>query len=215
LTLLQLHNSITPKREDLPTSITPSDVLRRGGVLDAMKKLRDEGLLLHIGFTGIGYPASLAEVIRTGSFEAVQTPFHLLNPSAGYHMPFALDDWNYGKIIPTCARKGMGVLAIRVLAGGALAQNQPSNHTRRTPFFPIKLYESDREQSRRLQAALGPARPLAAEAVRFALAHPKIHSALMGFATEAEIDDAIAAMEDDVPPLGWQEVLDALFPPDR
>ena len=105
----------------------------------------------------------------------------------------------------------MGVLAIRVLAGGALAQNPPSAHTLKTPFFPIDLYERNREQARRLQATLGPARPLADEAVRFALAHPKIHSALIGFADEQQIDDAITAMEADIPPLAWQDVIDAQF----
>lgn len=209
LTLLQLHNSITPCRDDQPTAITPADVLGRHGVLDSFESLRDEGLVLHLGLTGLGDPPSLAEVIRSGQFATVQTPYHLLNPSAGYDIGGVSGDADYGNIIAACAREGMGVLAIRVLAGGALAQNPPSAHTLKTPFFPIDLYEHNREQARRLQAKLGPTRPLAAEAVRFALAHPKVHSALIGFADERQIDDAIAAMEADIPPLAWQEVIDA------
>ena len=63
----------------------------------------------------------------------------------------------------------MGVLAIRVLAGGALAGNPPSPHTLKTPFFPLALYERDRKRAARLQDIVGPERRLSQEAIRFAL----------------------------------------------
>lgn len=209
LTLLQLHNSITRERGDEPTSIMPADVLGDGGVLNALEELREEGLVQHIGLTGLGDPASLIDVIRTGRFASVQTPYNLLNPSAGCDITTATGDANYGNIIAACARAGMGVLAIRVLAGGALAQNPPSEHTLRTPFFPLALYERDCERARRLQQAIGPARQLPAEAIRFALAHPHIHSALIGFADANQIDDAIEVLNSDTPPLAWHDVPDA------
>ena len=209
LTLLQLHNSITRERNDEPTSVTPADVLSKGGISDAMEQLCDEGLVLHIGITGLGAPASLIEVIRSDRFACIQTPYHLLNPSAGRDVATTLDDANFGNIISACARAGMGVLAIRVLAGGALAQNPPSPHTLKTPFFPLALYERDLERARRLQQAIGSARRLPEEAVRFALAHPHIDSALIGFAEIGQIDDAIQAMNSDTPPLEWQDVLNA------
>ena len=209
LTLLQLHNSITRERDDEPTSITPGDVLRDGGVLDALEELRSEGLVLHIGLTGLGRPASLGEVIGSQRVAAMQTPYHLLNPSAGCDVAITAGDTNYGNIIAACARARMGVLAIRVLAGGALADNPPSEHTLKTPFFPLALYERDRERARRLQQAISPARHLPAEAVRFALAHPHIHSAIIGFADVGQIDEAIQAVNSDLAPLDWQDVLDA------
>ena len=49
VTLLQLHNSITPGQGDEPTSITPDDVIRLGGVADAFEQLRAEGLVSHFG----------------------------------------------------------------------------------------------------------------------------------------------------------------------
>lgn len=209
LTLLQVHNSITRKRDDEPFSITPADVLDEGGILAALEERCDDGLMLHLGLTGLGDPASLIEVVRSGRFASVQTPYHLLNPSAGCDVATAPDDPNYGNIIAACARAGMGVLAIRVLAGGALAHNTPSQHTLKTPFFPLAMYERDRERARRLQQAIGPLRRLPAEAIRFALAHPHIHSALIGFADVGQIDDAIDAVNLVAPPLEWQDVLDA------
>jgi aryl-alcohol dehydrogenase-like predicted oxidoreductase len=195
VTLLQLHNSITVRRGDEPTSITPEDVLGPGGVAKVFSQLRAEGLALHIGLTGIGQPVALRKVIRSGVFETMQTPYHLLNPSAGREMPADFDERNYGNVIADCAQAQLGVLAIRVLAGGALAGNHPSPHTYKTPFFPLDLYQRDRQQAAQLQEMLGPDRRLTQEAIRFALAHPQISSALIGFAHVSEIDAAVEALE--------------------
>jgi aryl-alcohol dehydrogenase-like predicted oxidoreductase len=207
VTLLQLHNSITLCRGDEPTSITPADVLGPGGVAEVFAQLRAEGLTSHVGLTGIGHPSALREVIRSGAFEAMQVPYHLLNPSAGRELPADFMETNYGNVIADCAQTQMGVLAIRVLAGGALADRPPSSHTLKTPFFPLDLYQRDRQQAARLQESLGSERSLAQEAIRFALAHPQISSALIGFGQPEEIDDAVAALELKSRLLGCDELL--------
>jgi aryl-alcohol dehydrogenase-like predicted oxidoreductase len=208
ITLLQLHNSITAQRGDEPTSVTPADVLGPGGVAEAFAEVRAEGLVLHLGLTGIGQPAAMAEVVRSGVFATMQTPYHLLNPSAGRVMSRGFSETIYGNIIGECAAMGMGVFAIRVLAGGALAGNPPSPHTRKTPFFPLALYERDCQRAARLQARLGPERQLPPEAIRFALAHPHIHAAIVGFASTGQIDEAVEAMMADQEPIDYESVLD-------
>ncbi len=209
LTLLQLHNSITQQRGDEPTSITPADVLGMRGVAQAFQELRDEGLVLHLGLTGIGHAAALEEVICSNIFDTIQIPYHILNPSAGREMSRGFAETNYGNLIASCARAEMGVLAIRVLAGGALAGNPPSPHTLKTPFFPLALYERDRKRAARLQDIVGPERQLSQEAIRFALAHPHVHSALIGFGSTCQIDDAVHAVNVDDSPLDWEAVLAA------
>lgn len=209
LTLLQLHNSITQRRGAEPTSVTPADVLGLRGVAQAFQELRAEGLVLHLGLTGIGHAASLGEVICSHAFDTMQTPYHLLNPSAGREMGDGFAETNYGNLMASCARAQMGVLAIRVLAGGALAGNPPSPHTLKTPFFPLALYERDRERAARLQQIVGLERRLPQEAIRFALCHPHVHSALIGFGSTCQIDDALAALSVDDLPLDWDAVLAA------
>lgn len=205
VTLLQLHNSVTPGRGDEPTSITPDDVLKPGGVADAFEQLRAEGLVSHLGLTGIGNPASLAQVVRSGRFATIQVPYHLLNPSAGRAMPADFAETNYGNIIAACGEMGMGVLTIRALAGGALADNAPSPHTFKTPFFPLDLYQRDRLRAARLRERLGPRRNLPQEAIRFALAHPQVHSAIVGFGETWQIDEALAALDFRTPVLDWED----------
>ncbi|MBS0205106.1 MAG: aldo/keto reductase [Planctomycetes bacterium] len=193
--LLQLHNSITANRGDEPTSVTTYDVLGPGGIADEFQRLCQEGLIENAGLTGIGHPAALAEVVHSGGFATIQVPYHLLNPSAGQDLGEDFVETNYGNIIAKCAQAGMGVFAIRVLAGGALAGRGPSAHTLKTPFFPLPLFERDRERAAQLQASLGPDCPLSQESIRFALSHPSIHSAIIGFGDTSELDDAIVALE--------------------
>lgn len=207
VTLLQLHNSITLRRGDEPTSVTAVDVLEKGGVAEVFAELRAQGLALHLGLTGIGHPAALREVIQCGSFETMQTPYHLLNPSAGREMPASFAETNLGNVIADCARAQMGVLAIRVLAGGALAGNPPSPHTYKTPFFPLDLYQLDRQRAARLQQMLGKDRRLAQEAIRFALSHPHVSSALIGFGQISQIDEALEALKLNAPALDWDQLL--------
>jgi aryl-alcohol dehydrogenase-like predicted oxidoreductase len=212
VTLLQLHNAITPRRGDQPTSVTPQDVLEPGGIAEAFETLRDEGRTLHLGLTGIGDPESLAEVVQSGRFETIQVPFHLLNPSAGRVMEPDFAEANYGNIIAACTRQQMGVMAIRVLAGGALADRPPSPHTLKTPFFPLQLYNRDRQLAAKLAAQIVDRR-LAAEAIRFAVqSHPQIHAAIIGFADERQIDEALAALASREQPLGYDDVR-ACLPP--
>lgn len=203
VTLLQVHNSITAVAGAQPTSLTPAHVLSPGGLLDEMKKLKREGLVEHLGLTGLGEPAALGEVIDSGQFASVQIPYNLLNDSAGRDVSFDLDpdETNYGNVIGHCARRGMGVFAIRVLAGGALADRPPSPHTLKTPFFPLALYERDRRRAEDLARSLPKGMTLPEAAVRFALSHPQITSAIIGLATPGEVAAAATCAADSPPPV--------------
>jgi aryl-alcohol dehydrogenase-like predicted oxidoreductase len=192
VTLLQLHNSVTPKRNDEPTSITPADVLGPRGVLEAFRRLRDEGLALHLGLTGIGHPDSLRKVIASGEFTAIQTPYHILNPTAGQPPPPGFDETDYGQIIADCQRHGVGVLAIRVYAGGALAEQPPSAHTYKTNFFPLALYERDCARAAKLRETLPEGVSPTSASLRFVLGDHRVASAIIGFGSAEQIDAALA-----------------------
>jgi len=194
VTLLQLHNSITARRGDEPTSLTVNDVLGPGGVADAFDELRAAGLVRHVGLTGIGRAAALREAVRSGRFATLQVPYHLLNPSAGTAIGADFAETDYGNIMADCGEMGMGVFAIRVLAGGALAGQAASPHTLKTPFFPLDLYRRDSERAAELRERLGPGRRLEQEAIRFAVDHPRVTAAIIGFGEPRQVDDAVAAL---------------------
>jgi len=181
VTLLQLHNAITLRRGDAPTSITPADVSGPGGVLEAFEELRSEGVAAHIGLTGLGDLASLREALRAGPWAAMQVHEHaLIRRAQG-------DD----NLLDLCVRHGVGVLAIRVLAGGALAMQRPSAHTLKTPFFPLALYERDLANAGRVAEILPSDMSLPEFAIRHALSDARVASAIIGFADPSQVEDAV------------------------
>jgi len=80
----------------------------------------------------------------------MQVPYHC-SSSAGCVVANDFPETNYGNIIAECAREEHGHLRNSCSRGGALAGNPPSPHTLKTPFFPLALYERDRQRAARLQ----------------------------------------------------------------
>jgi diketogulonate reductase-like aldo/keto reductase len=177
LTLLQLHNSITRGRGDQPTSITPVDVLGKGGVLEAFSELQREGLIEHFGLTGLGEINALRETVLDAPWASIQLCIDLLHP-----LP---------ELLATCRDRGIGVVAIRVLAGGALAGQPPSTHTLKTKFFPIAVFEDDQKNAAKLAARLPAGQDLKEAAIRFVLSQREVATALIGFATSEQVAEAV------------------------
>lgn len=190
VTLIQLHNSVTERREQLPTSVTPEDVLGRGGVVEAFEQLRSRALVSHFGFTGLGDAASLDALVRDGPFATVQIPYSLLTPVSGSDRSAGSTDVDYEELLRQCHRRGIGTIAIRVFAGGALTRQEPSPYTYKTKFFSLDLFRRDRERAERLAARLPRGMSLEEATVRFVLGTPSVSVALVGFASPAEIEEA-------------------------
>ncbi len=194
VTLLQLHNAVTRRRGDAPTSVTTEDVLGPGGVLEAFRELRDDGLVRHLGFTGIGDDGALRELARSGELDTVQTPYNLLDRGAALASDDASQDDE--SLLSSCVAAGVGFLAIRVYAGGALAGRPPSAHTHRTPFFPLDLYRHDEAIVRRLEAARTDGSPSIRDAaLRFVAGTEGVASAIIGFGEVEHVDEALASLE--------------------
>lgn len=173
VTLLQLHNGITPKRGDVAASLTPDDVLAMRG---AFERIRADGLVRFVGLTGTGATASLQTVIDSGGFDTIQIPHHVLAPAdAGLRQ--------------RCEANGMGVFAIRVFAAGALLGHPPSAHTLKTPYFPLALYEEDQRRAAALKKEIEPAMPLKELALRFALSGTSPQVALIGMSDPGQVHE--------------------------
>jgi aryl-alcohol dehydrogenase-like predicted oxidoreductase len=196
--LFQLHNQVTPARGDRPGSIAVEDVLGKKGAARAFEQLRGEGLFGWSGFTGLGEPGSLRRVVESGAFHTVQAYFNLLNPSAILPVPRGFAATDLGQVAAAAHGRGMGVLNIRVLAAGALAGKPlPAGGA---PLVDGADAPAEAARAARLREALGvDDAGLHALALRFARARPEIDGVLVGFATAAQVDAALAAFA--APPL--------------
>ena len=199
VSLLQLHNGVTVRRNDQPSSVGIADVLDSGGILDALKSVRVEGKADFLGLAGTGAPEQMRAVVNTSEFDTIQLPYNLFNPSAGRQVANDFVEQDYGNILEDCRSAGMGCFAIRVFAGGALLRQPPSDHTLKTPYFPLDLYRRDLDRAACLEdgvsgAGLLGGATLLEQSIEFALSHPAIHSAIIGFGAPGHVMDAVRAL---------------------
>lgn len=192
--LYQLHNPIAPESGEEALGVRA--VLDE--VVPAFRRLQEQGKARFLGITAVGDTASLLEVVESGAFDTAQVPYNMLNPSAGGPVPAGYPAQDYRDLIGRAQAAGMGVIVIRVLAGGALS-GTPARHPIAAPSVaPIASgadYQADLARARRLAPLVdeGDAADLAAAALRFPLAHPGVGTVLIGIATPDEFERAAAA----------------------
>ena len=193
--LIQLHNRITMERNPGKRfSLTPKDVYGTGGVLDGFKVMRERGKVGYFGFSGLGDPQALHEVVASGEFHSFQAYYNLLNPSAGQPVPRGFSALDYSLIIDKAAAKGMGVAVIRVLAAGALtADPTAGGGSSPEPLSPDSDYHLDLDRAEKVKAVLGSdGKSLTQAAIRFALMKSEVSTVLVGFSNTTHIDEAVA-----------------------
>ncbi|MBI3000948.1 MAG: aldo/keto reductase [Deltaproteobacteria bacterium] len=193
--LIQLHNRVTMERSPGQRfSLAPGDLVGPGGVLEGFKELQDKGKVGYFGFSGLGDPKALHEVIESGEFHSVQAYYNLLNPSAGQPISRNFSALDYGRLIDRAAGKGMGVAVIRVLAAGALTANpEAGGGSSPEPLSPGSDYVLDLERAEKVKFLIGgDIKSLTETAIRFALMKPEVSTVLVGFSNTAHIDEAVA-----------------------
>ncbi|MFC1491106.1 aldo/keto reductase [Nitrospinota bacterium] len=195
--LIQIHNYMAPERKWPEGSILdPEDVLGPGGVLEGFKELRNREKVRFFGFTGIGDPQSLRQLVESGEFHTMQSYFNLLNPSAGYPVPEHFSAINYDFLLDRAVAQGMGVLVIRVLALGALTDNPGLlGFLEKTP--PVlslgSEFDKDVERAKKLQwLADEDGHTLAQAAIRFALMKEGVSTVMVGFSDSGQLEEAVS-----------------------
>jgi aryl-alcohol dehydrogenase-like predicted oxidoreductase len=103
LDLWQLH--------DLRTMAELDRIFARGGALEALLQARQEGRVRFLGLTGHYDPAVLLEAMRRFDFDTVLVA---LNTADVHYLPFS------STVLAEAARRGMGVIGMKVYAQGAL-----------------------------------------------------------------------------------------------
>jgi L-galactose dehydrogenase/L-glyceraldehyde 3-phosphate reductase len=169
-------------------------------VAPAFDRLRREGKIRFLGLTAVGDSAALAEVIDAGHFDSAQIVYNMLNPSAAQRLPAHYPAQDYGRLIDRTAAAGTGVIAIRVLAGGALsgsAERHPIASPPPEPIGSAMSFDGDVARARRLTPLIneGFAKNLTEAATRFAISHPAVGTILVGMATPQQFEDSLAAVE--------------------
>ena len=194
--IFHLHNAITEAGGGETLSV--QQVL--GEVVPAFQRLRQQGKIRFLGLTAIGYTTALYRVIDAGPFDSAQVVYNMLNPSAGAELPPNYPAQDYGRLFQHTTKAGVGVIGIRVLAGGALSGSADRHPIASPPPEPIgsaMSYEADVTRARRLMPIVkeGFAASLTEAATRFAISQPAIGTILVGIAAPQQFENALAAVE--------------------
>ena len=192
---VQLHTRVTLERgAEKRFSLTPRDVLGPGGVIEGLKVMRDRGRVGFFGFSGLGDPKALHELVESGEFHGFQCYYNLLNPSAAHAVTAGFGALDYGRILDRAAEKGMGAFVIRVLAAGALtADPTAGGGGSGQTLSPGSDYPSDLHRAEKVKTALGlDGKSVTQAAIRFALMNGTVSSVIVGFSKPTHVDDAAA-----------------------
>jgi aryl-alcohol dehydrogenase-like predicted oxidoreductase len=194
--IFHLHNAITEHGGGEALGVR--QVLNE--VVPVFERLREQGKTRFLGLTAIGDTAALHRLIDSGAFRSAQVVYNMLNPSAAIALPPNYPAQDYGRLFDHTAAAGVGVVGIRVLAGGALsgaAERHPIAGPAPEPIGSAAVYETDVARARRLMPLVneGFAATLTEAAIRFALSHPAMGTILVGMATPQQFEHALAAVE--------------------
>src|SRR5258708_31924101 len=194
--ILHLHNPITGTGGGSALSV--AQVL--DGVVPAFERLRQQGKIRFSGISALGDTAALHRVIDARAFDSAQIVYNMLNPSAAGALPANYPAQDYGRLFDSTKAAGVGVVGIRVLAGGALsgsAARHPIAGPAPEPIGSAMGYAADIDRARRLVPLVeeGFAASLTEAATRFAMSHPAMGTILVGMATPHQFEDALAAVQ--------------------
>jgi aryl-alcohol dehydrogenase-like predicted oxidoreductase len=194
VTLLLLHNQLG-EGVGGRLALAPEQVLGPGGVADTFDRLKEHGLIDACGITATGSAAACLEVIDSGRFDCAQVYYNANNPSAAWsRAPPGWKAQDFSGMIAACFDRNMGVLAVRIWAGGPLANLKPPER------LSVLTAGTDLDNEMRCAAAvhavLGDTYGTPAQAaLRFALNNRDLSTRVLGIGDHAFLDEALVAVE--------------------
>jgi D-threo-aldose 1-dehydrogenase len=172
-----------------PYMLEVRDAMAPGGPVAALTALRDEGAVGAIGIAA-GKRSLMEEYVRTGAFDAV------LN-----HNRWTLVDRSAGTLWDLATERRMAVFNAAPFGGGILAGS-----TTRGPKYAYTEASGELlDFIERMQAlAIEWGIELAAAAVQFSLADPRIHSTVVGMSSIARLESLPGLVSATIPEGFWE-----------
>jgi aryl-alcohol dehydrogenase-like predicted oxidoreductase len=195
--LIQFHNKLGAVSNPTQNTWSVAQLLE---MAETFAVLQQAGKARYWGFNGLGEGAAIRAAIHTDTQYTMQSCYNLLNPSAGRAVGDDFPYDNYSQAIDEAGAHGVGVIAIRVLAGGALAgtlDRHPVAAATPDPLGSAQDYASDVIHAQRFAFLVheGYAANLAEAAIRFVISKPAVSTALVGISTAEQLEAAVVAAE--------------------
>jgi aryl-alcohol dehydrogenase-like predicted oxidoreductase len=150
------------------------DELRKGDVIEALRRAREKGFTRYIGYSGDGSAARYA--IESGAFDTLQTSISIADQEA------------IELTLPLARERQMGVIAKRPIANAVWRHAQKPENSYVVPYW-------ERIQKLGYDFLRGDPSAGAATALRFTLSVPGAHTAIVGTAKPGRWRDNAAILE--------------------
>jgi D-threo-aldose 1-dehydrogenase len=188
--LLYLHD---------PEHISFDQGMAAGGPVEALLKLKDEGVAEHIGVAG-GPVALMSRYLKTGAFEALIT-----------HNRWTLIDRSAGELIDEAAGLGIGVVNGAPFGGGILAKGSATS----SDYAYQAAHPQILQRVRAMEAACRDHDvPIAAAALQFSTRDPRITSTIVGISRPERVDETLRLAEWTIPDALWNVLRPLAAPPE-
>lgn len=195
--LLQLHNRLGVARSPGDAVLTVDDIVN--GVIPAFEKLRQEGKIAFWGITGLGEIGALHRLIDETPLHTVQVCYNLLNPSAANAVPPSYPGLNFSGLMARAESRNLGVIGIRALAAGALAdttERHPTSLRKGSPITSTHGLDADFEQARTFRTLVeeGWAEDLIDASLRFCISQAFLSTMLLGLSCLDHLERAATSV---------------------
>jgi aryl-alcohol dehydrogenase-like predicted oxidoreductase len=190
--LIHLHNPISLHRDPKRSSVGLKDLKQ---AILAFQSLQKQGKVKFYGINGLGETKAVHHAVEVTGAHSIQTCYNLINPSAGQAVPQSFPFQDFSQLITQASKNGMGVIAIRVLAGGALSgttQRHPNAAKTVSPIATSTDYAQDVTRAQMFQFLVeqGYTDSLVEAAIRFTISNSTISTALVGFSNIEQLEQA-------------------------
>jgi aryl-alcohol dehydrogenase-like predicted oxidoreductase len=190
--IIHLHNPISLNRDPQRNSVGLKDL---EPVIQAFQLLQEEGKVKFYGINGLGETEALHHAVEVTGAYSIQTCYNLINPSASQTVPQSFPFQDFRQLIPQASKHEIGVIAIRVLAAGALSgtiKRHPNAAKTVSPIATSADYAQDvtRAQMFRFLIEQDYTDSLVEAAIRFTISNPAVSTALVGFSNLEQLEKA-------------------------
>ena len=193
--IVYTHNSIGATSNPDGGQLGLDDLERIVGVFN---RAVESGKIRLWGFNGLGDTETIHSAIDRFGPSGMHTCYNMLNPSSSHEMSAGFPYQDYGQLMQKTAEKGIGSVAIRILAGGALTGDSVRHPLAAQDVAPIATGQTLSEDlARTSQFSFlvedGYTENLAEAAIRFAISAENLSTALVGLSSFDQLEQAVAA----------------------
>ena len=182
-----------------PEHSTFEEITAPGGALEVLVRLKEEGLIEHLGIAGGPIDMSVAYV-ETGAFEVAIT-----------HNRYTLVNRSAEPLLQATAERGLALVNAAPYGSGMLAKGPDAYPRYAYQQAPPELVEKVRKLAVICERHDF---PLAAAALQFSIRDPRVHSTIVGMTRPERIAQTVELANTPIPDELWSE-LEAVADPQR